>query len=51
MKEACNDDSKLKIYAVSAKPSFGPISTNHLGLSNLHAEGDHKAGSNSKKSA
>ena len=34
---------KLKIYALAPKPSFGPISTNHLGSSNLHSENDLEA--------
>jgi hypothetical protein len=37
------------IYAVSAKPSFEPISTNHLGSNKLHAEDDYEGGSSSKK--
>jgi hypothetical protein len=37
------------IYAVSAKPSFEPISTNHLGANKLHAEEDYEGGLSSKK--
>jgi hypothetical protein len=37
------------IYAVLAKPSFEPISTNHLGSNKLHAEADNEGGSSSKK--
>jgi hypothetical protein len=45
VKEACNDGSKLKIDDATPKPSFGPISTNHLGSSKLRAEHDHQRGS------
>ena len=37
------------IYAVLAKPSFEPISSNHLGSNKLHAEQDGDAGASGQK--